>query len=194
MTAAFPLQWPEGWPRTKIPDRSLFDCTFGRSVKGIIRELGLMGVSDWNIVISTNVSLRLDGLPYAGQRDPADRGVAVYWTQKGEQKVIACDRWDRVKDNLRAIEKTIQAMRGIDRWGSTDIVDKAFSGFAALPKPGWRAVLGFSQGVDVSLEVLKLRFHALSIENHPDHGGDSARQAEINEAYKDALSEVGPEL
>ena len=187
--SSYPLQWPEGWPRTSSPERARFQCTFGKARDGIVRQLEMMGVGDWTVVISTNVSLRRDGLPYAGQREPEDRGVAVYWMDKGEQRVIACDRWERVKDNLRAIEKTIEAMRGIERWGSTDIVNKAFVGFTALPAPvtGWREVLGDC----LSSEDACRRWRELAFDAHPDRGGSNEAMATLNSALYEAQKELG---
>jgi hypothetical protein len=46
---------------------------------------------------------------------------------------FACDRWDSVADNVQAIRKTIEALRGIERWGTGDMVQRAFAGFVALP-------------------------------------------------------------
>lgn len=42
-------------------------------------------------------------------------GVAVYFTLKGQQFCFACDHWDEIKDNMQAIHKTIEALRGIER-------------------------------------------------------------------------------
>src|SRR3546814_19053229 len=65
---------------------------------------------------------------------------------------FACDRWDTVRDNVRAIGKTIEAIRGIERWGASDMMERAFSAFEALPAPGggvtlscW-SVLGIEPG------------------------------------------------
>jgi hypothetical protein len=151
-----------------------------------------MGVGDWNIVISSNVALRRDGLPYANQAEPNDVGIAVFWFQGGDQRVIACDHWDRTRDNLRAIEKTIEAMRGIDRWGSTDIMDRAFSGFAALPAPavGWRAVMNFPADLVVDGELLRSRYRKLAHEHHPDHGGLAEDMAALVDAYNQAKKEI----
>ena len=90
----------------------------------IIHEMKLFGGTD--LIISSNLKLRLDGLPYSNQRSPEDKGIAVYFTFKGEQKVIACDTFDLIGCNLWAVAKTIEAMRGIDRWGCSQIIDKAF--------------------------------------------------------------------
>ena len=98
------------------------------------------------VVISTNIPLRRDGLPYAGQAQPNDPGVAVYFTTNDRTTCLACDRWKTVAENIYAIAKTIEALRGIERWGSKDAVGAAFLGFAALPPSSWRKVLGAREG------------------------------------------------
>ena len=114
MTIAYPLQWPEGWSRQNEPGKAQFRCGFGQVINNIQYELEKMNVDISTIVFSTNLELRTNGLPHMGRGQPFDRGVAVYWMQGDKQKVIACDRWNTVKDNLRAVDKTLEALRGID--------------------------------------------------------------------------------
>jgi hypothetical protein len=61
---------------------------------------------------------------------------------------MAIDQYDRVEHNLAAIAATLDAMRAIKRHGGAEILDRAFTGFTALPAPmaggkPWRQVLGF---------------------------------------------------
>lgn len=93
MTEAFPLHWPPGRPRTDHPQRSRFDVTLARARDGLFHELFLLGVR--YPVLSTNLSLRRDGLPYARQSQPDDTGVAVYFEWNDRQMAFCCDRWDR---------------------------------------------------------------------------------------------------
>lgn len=132
MITAYPIYWPQDWPRTKRPQKSRFQCTFAAARDGIIKEIKLMGGK--NPIISTNIELKQNGLPYAGQKQPDDRGVAVYFTYNGNQVVLACDKWDKIESNLHAIRKTIDAMRGVERWGVSDMLSRAFAGFKALPE------------------------------------------------------------
>lgn len=195
MTQAFPLHWPDGWPRTKTPARSRFDVPFTMVRDGVLEEIARMGGR--YAVLSTNVKLRRDGLPYANQRTPEDPGVAVYFERNGKQMVFACDRWDRVKDNIRAIQKTIEAMRGIDRWGASDMLERAFSAFEALPAPhgpsirSWREVLGFPPGARPDREGIDIAYRSQAKSAHPDVGGSADAFAELQRARDEALRAIG---
>jgi hypothetical protein len=109
-------------------------------------------------------------LPYAIAREPNDRGAAVYFTLKGQQMCFACDRWDCVADNIQAIRKTIEALRGIERWGTGDMVQQAFNGFVALPAPpsAWK-VLGVKPGA--SWTEINEAYREKAKKAHSDVGG-----------------------
>lgn len=193
--AAFPLHWPEGWPRTKAPARSRFDVSFVEARDGLVAEIGRLGGR--YVVISMDIETRQDGLPYANQRAPRDTGVAVYFERKGKQMVFACDRWDSVKDNMRAVAKTIEAIRGIERWGASEMLERAFSAFQALPAPGakrsWKEVLGLATVPDVNIAkaTIENAYRTLARKHHPDAGGSDAAMAELNAARDEALRIVG---
>jgi hypothetical protein len=166
--------------------------SFARVRDELLGQLKLMGARD--VVLSANLRLRQDGLPLADQRQPADPGVAVYFTYKGKDVCFACDRWHKVEDNMQAIRHTIDALRGIARWGTGDMVDAAFSGFAQLPaarvahRPWWE-VLGVQQHWS-SLDVQE-RYRQLAKEHHPDRGGDPDRAVEVNGAWEEFKRERG---
>src|SRR3546814_9253748 len=112
---AYPLSWPLGRKRTPScqTTRSRFDTSFAQARSNLVQEIDRLGAR--RPILSTNVELRIDGLPYANRAEPSDRGVAVYFTHKGRDMAFACDRWDKVGDNIHAIAKTIEALRGIAR-------------------------------------------------------------------------------
>lgn len=192
MIEAFPLAWPHGWPRTKYPSRSRFEVSFTSARDGLMEQIRLLGGR--LPILSSDLELRRDGLPYANQREPADKGVAVYFEWKGQQRVFACDRWDLIKDNIRALEKTIEAIRGIERWGASDMLERAFSGFTALPAPGtkrsWREVLGFPAASTPDSVGIDLAYRSKAKTAHPDAGGSHDLMAELNEARAAALKEI----
>src|SRR4051812_44885444 len=109
MKQPYPLQWPAGWPRADVRHgrgtlsyQAKFDTAFTRDRDSVIRQLKKRGT---NIVITSNLPTRGDGLPYEGNYG-GDPGIAVYWVEKSTERVIACDRWKTPALNLRAIEMT----------------------------------------------------------------------------------------
>lgn len=194
MTAErYPLYWPDGQPRTPGHARrdSAFKCNFAKSRDDALRELRLLGARD--VIVSTNVPLRLDGLPYASMAEPNDPGVAVYFERRLQSAsvpfVIACDSYRKVRENLRAVGATVEALRSIQRHGATSMLEQAFKGFAALPPAGrvkpWWEVLGLTPNAQAGAIVNAHR--DLAMIHHPDRGGDSARMAEINAARDEGL-------
>lgn len=153
-----------------------------------------MGVPDWNVIISTNVELRLDGLPRS-DREPSDPGVAVYWKQKPNDPNMRCmaiDRYSRVADNLAAVAATLDAMRAIERHGGAEILNRAFLGFAALPEKAsqpWREVLGVTLAAP-TLQHVEDRFRSLIQVHHPDKGGDRETFEKIVQAREAARMEL----
>lgn len=213
MISAYPLTWPEGWKRTPGYSRKRASFSTGSrsymqdaprakalsvadGLERAINELRMLRIGRDDLVVSTNVRTRLDGYPRSDQAEPADPGVAVYWEEKNNvRRVIAIDRYDRVADNLAAIAATLEAMRAIDRHGGAEILDRAFTGFTALPNPAkarsWRDVLGYSSHENPTAADVKLRYRTLAQSRHPDRGGSEAKMSEINVALAQAEKEVG---
>lgn len=200
---SYPLSWPEGQPRTPSHRRreAQFRQELGRARDDLVRELRRLNARD--IVISTNVPTRRDGLPYADMREPSDPGVAVYFNRRRAAPigaewrpyVIACDSYRKVKWNLRAVGVTVESLRAIERHGSSAMMEQAFAGFAALP-PGasadepviepWWVVLGVHRAA--TPEEVRRAYVALARTHHPDVGGDVARMARINRAYAEGAA------
>ncbi len=191
---ASPLTWPDGWKRTRLPVTSQFaNHSISKATKFIIDELGRMGIRDWNVIISTDLRLRNDGLPYSSQREPDDKGAAVWWKDGKDQRVIALDKYNKISDNLYAIGKTIEAMRGIKRWGGSEILDRTFTGFTSLPSPdhvaarSWRDVLDY-YGDD--LQEANKAFKIARSKAHDDKGGNTDLFYKVNQAWAEAEKEL----
>lgn len=186
MIEAYPLCWPQGFQRTESPQKSRFSSSFTTTRNNIVKNIKLMGGT--LPIISSNIPLRRDGLPYSGMAQPNDRGVAVYFIWKKEQRVLACDRWNKVEDNLHAIELALEAMRGLDRWGVSQIMERAFQGFTALPPPeseqNWWEILGVSRNCSKlhAEEAYKTKIKSA----HPDMGGSTHAAAKLNQAIEQA--------
>ena len=100
---------------------------------------------------------------------------------------MAIDCYTKVADNLAAIAATLEAMRAIERPGGAEILDRAFTGFVALPAPEqpWQ-VLGVP--MHASMAEIETAYRRLAMQHHPDRGGDANAMARIN-AARDAMLE-----
>lgn len=186
MTERYPLSWPVGWPRTTRLKRepAKFAVSFARARDELLSELHRLGASA--VVISSNIPIKRDGLPYANYKEPQDPGVAVYFRYCQKSTVLACDRWLLVRDNLRAIGLHIAAMRGIERWG-VGSVEQAFMGYQSLPaahQQEWWQILKVPP--DAPLPTIKAAYRQLAIKYHPDAGGSSEKMATLNRAWEEA--------
>lgn len=187
-------------PRTKWPTTSDFGAhTITECVEEILRQLRLIRAQ--NILISSNLMLRQDGLPRGGQGQPYDKGVAVYFKLSKADRVVACDKWTRIEDNMWAIAKDIDATRGKLRWGASTL-DQAFAGYAALPAAGqssgesWWSVLGFAAGIMPSdkataAALINEAYRAKARTAHPDAGGSDFEMAKVNAARDEGLRVIG---
>lgn len=188
MIEAYPLCWPIGQKRTEVINTANFGkytlTEVCRQVQDEIRALRGTG-----IIISTNIPLRKDGLPFIDyqRRSITDKGVAVYFTYKNNQVALACDKWDSIEHNLRAIAKSVEAMRGLGRWGVSEILDRAFTGFKALPAPSTNCwtVLGIDETQD--RDTVTKAYKMLARKAHPDNGGTHDTMSALNQAYEKAL-------
>jgi hypothetical protein len=196
MVEAYPLQWPIGRPRLPAYQRkrSNFDTNRGRAIAGLLDEIRRLGGR--NIVISSNLATyekRGQQIPYANQ-SVTDPGFAVYFERKGRQQCFALDKYTSIDDNIHAIELTIAALRGIERWGGAEMMDAAFSGFQALPSPEMimampqrkprHVVLGVNP--EAPTEVRRALYRQLARRAHPDTGGTREAWDELQRAAQEA--------
>lgn len=218
----YPLSWPFGWKRTPAKERQRSDFSQSamkerrtweggqyvtKSVKGTVRvtmtaardrlvdQLERLGAQ--SALVSTNVELTAFGLPRGGRAEPPDPGVAVYFELGGKDRVLACDRWQTVAENVAAIAAHIDAIRRVDRYG-VGTLEQAFAGYDALPAPGadnrppWRKVLGITENAKVDETMVRVMYRLRASALHPDKPtGSHDAMAQLNEARDAALQEIG---
>jgi hypothetical protein len=215
----FPLVWPPLWRRTKPEDRSRFTAreaalatrrqwnatlqrydehmvpgtkpiTMPTARQRLSDQLDRLGAGD--VILSTNVELTAYGEPRGGRAEPTDPGAAVYFTLNDHDRVLACDRWNTVAQNIAAVASHIEAIRRIDRYG-VGTLEQAFAGYDALPppdagnRPAWRAVLGFPPLTPVTLDDVKVAFRSVARNADPN---DTERLRQLNLARDAALAEL----
>ena len=207
MAEAFPLHWPEGWPRT--PPSKQRDSrkrwgrgegnkrrawTFAEARDELFAELARYGAN--HIVLSTNFRLTQYGLPSKNFGVPDDQGVAVYFMFSGKQMVMAQDGHTRAEENLRALALVLKYLRGVEDLGGGTMMEKAFAGFEALPAPGkatrtWREVLGLPPSATPDREGIEICYRSKAKRAHPDAGGSVDQFNELQQARADGLKAMG---
>lgn len=180
---AYPLQWPKGWPKTEPGKResgSRFkNVTLAGALNGLQDEVRRLGGK--SMVLSSNYTL--------GNTNPKEPGVVAYFEYVGKQVGMPCDRWNRIEANVRAIALTIEAMRGMERWGAKHMITAMFSGFRALPErtseDPWE-ILGVDQ--DANEKEILDAYRAKAKKAHPDQGGSSEAFNRLTDAKDTALA------
>ncbi len=193
---AYPPSWPDAWKRTP-PEQIRRNWSFWRgplgkhrdSLESEVRKLG--GI---NLIISTNMPVRKDGGIVVGSREPGDAGVAAYFRYQDKPMCFACDQFETVRENIRAIALTIESIRAIERYGASDMMERAFRGFTALPEKSgewWRDVLGFAKDAKVSADDVEREFRRLAHVAHPDKGGNAETWNQLVLARENARKDLG---
>lgn len=203
MTKAYPLQWPQDWPRTPTNEQQSgaqfkqqdhhtgrrelppLDYAYGQ----LCDELRRLGAT--NVVVSSNFRVDDYGLIEGRVRD---QGIAVYF-QRGERAMaMACDRYTTASANLRSLALAIDAMRQLERHGGEAMSDRAFSGFLAITGPSWhkpwREVFGLKADWSGSAKDLTDLYRIKARARHPDMGGSDALMAELNVALEEGKREL----
>jgi len=206
----YPLNWPPSWRRT-APDQRTHarfnsanarnkgfgeiaygraDVTIHGALERIEYEMRMMKIVPADVVVTTNNALRRDGSQHTRPPPLTDPGVAVYWKHKGKhERCMAIDRYDSIAGNLAAVAASLYALRAVERHGGAEIMDRAFTGFAALAAPEqWFQVLGVSANADAN--EIDQAWRRLARDHHPDRAnGNDELMGRINRARDQAMEQ-----
>lgn len=172
----YPLCWPAERPRAP-KERREPDRYQAKSVIGAVTLLDVE-IKRWRAperparIIAHE--LTSDPAP-RGREDPSDPGAALWFTLGGKEitgraglMVLACDKFRRLAQNIRAIGLTMERLRLVDEIGAYSLV-AAVEGARALPPPaGWGAPGGrhwreeLQVMTNASLAVAEAAYRALA--------------------------------
>ena len=194
MYQSYPLQWPTGYKKTPWYNRrkSKFKQTMEAAQNFLRSEVARIGGS--NLVISTNVPTRLDGGLYADwmKKKVDDPGVAIYFKRKSKEISLCCDTYQTVWENIYALGKGIEALRSLERHDISEFLDRAFTGFTALPASVpiihvdiWE-ILGLTSK-PASVDQVYQAYKSQAKKKHPDAGGSTQAFQELQDCYQKAL-------
>lgn len=194
MAETFPLDWPLGYKKTQFRRKSKFKQAAPDSIQ-LLLNAELRKLSAKKIIISSNIPVRRDGGIYADYlcKKMAEPGIAIYFVHKEQNVVICCDQYEYPWENMYALAKGIEALRGMDRWGVSEFMERAFTGFKALPESvepnvAWNDVLGINLSSGES--EIKSAYRKLAQIHHPDSGGTAAMFDRITKAYQQGIASL----
>lgn len=186
-----PLQWPVGQLRTQKRRKAPFGAKMSTIVNELDRTVHKLGITD--IRITTNRRVRIDGqLSMANADNAADPAIAVYFKRKGQDVCIAFDKFNDIWGNLRAVGLYLEYMARLETYDMTEIADKAFTGFTALPvgtivtDEPWYIILGVES--NATKEEIRDAYREKIKRHHPDVGGSVEQFKKIRDAYERSLS------
>lgn len=183
MSAAYPLQWPKNWPKTEPvrKENGKFKQSLAGALSNLKTECARLGGK--NLVLSSNYTL--------GNERPAESGVVAYFQLDNQPIAIPCDRWRLVEHNVQAIALTIEAMRGMERWGAKHMITAMFTGFKALPQKASgispHLTLGLEEGKQYTEQEITDAYKRKAKTEHPDAGGSDERWRVLREAHDLAM-------
>lgn len=100
----YPLCWPDGRPRAKSRKNSAFRVQFKTAIDDLAKEVRQLGKP-------ASVTCDAGGLIPIESPDP---GVAVWIIVNGSLRCICCDEYSTLRENVRAVGLTLEALRAVD--------------------------------------------------------------------------------
>lgn len=198
------IEWPAGWDRTPARRRRKkrsFDTGLRDTIDELEHELETgLDVDDWRLDTAAQHQERNPKYPYA-DASPDDPGAVVRWSKDGEQFAVACDRWSRLRDNVREILKYLADKRrmsnrpvqtGRDEFSNARLPPGDEEGGVAIAVPAEtdpHDVLGVDP--DASDDDVKAAFRKKVKEAHPDGDGNGEYSVDELGTARDALLDRG---
>ncbi|QLF84127.1 DnaJ-like chaperone [Gordonia phage Jambalaya] len=202
----------ERWPRklTVNRERSPFSAPWKATLELLERELSHLSADPRRLVAPSVLQIamreqdfRLDGLPRANAR-PEHPGVILSVESHARGSLsFPCDKYLTWQDNLRAIALSLEALRKVDRYGTTPNAEQ-YTGWAQLPSASTVSAsltveeaeatlrrLAGDMDDSLSLGTLAQVYRRARAVAHPDRHHDDRRFWDAVEASADVLRAAG---
>lgn len=174
-----------------------FDSTWPKTLTLLEREVVALAGKD--LVIGVDIAeqdLRLDGTLRAKAR-AASPAVEVAFTSKHGPMLYRCDRYRSRyynqgpdwQQNVRAIAKTLEALRAVDRYGAADSGEqyrgyRQIAATASVSAKSARERLAEIAGDDPNVVASDVLISHARRTAHPDRGGSAELWHEVDELVR----------
>jgi len=190
------LDWPPQFDRTAPEDRSRnnkYDVTLARAFADLETELERIGVDDYDYEFDAQQRKR-DKRPYA-RANPDDPGFVLRWSMDGHPYAVACDRYTKLRDNVRTVGLYLHEKRKMEgrpvETGESEFANARLPPGEAMPPGGvcrpHHEVLGVDP--DASEREIRSAYREKLKDAHPDQGGSEREFKAVKEAKKELLGD-----
>ncbi|GAB3669578.1 J domain-containing protein [Halopiger thermotolerans] len=200
------LDWPADFGRTDPDDRSPnnnFDVTLSKAFSDLETQLDRLDVEEFRYSFDAR-QRKKDKRPYS-RANPDDPGFVLRWTMDGNDYAVACDRYSRLRDNVRAVGLYLKEKRKMENRPVT--TGQSEFATARLPPADGEAIAAppvqsddvldedphevLDVAPDAPDEIVKAAFRAQvkDLEGHPDTGGSSRRFQKLKRARDELLED-----
>ena len=181
------FMWPLIWPNDALitPASSQIHAPHftrkgtGSGTRPRAKELlaSLYGMGAEDIMVTVSASIGAGGFPLEGQNKDDASGVAAYFTHESRYHVIHCDKYVTLRENMRALTITINAIKTVIKHGNVNTARKILIGFARFKATqdkrsgrctvppliggsnGWVAKPMYNTGVTTTLGIMPSEHH-----------------------------------
>jgi hypothetical protein len=194
------LDWPPNFERTPERERTRnnsYDVSLSKAFTDLETELDRLGVDAHRYGFDARQRKR-DQRPYS-RANPDDPSFVLRWKMGGDQYAVACDRYSRLRDNVRTVGLYLHEKRKME--GRPVATGESEFANARLP-PGdeSREAVVVADGAakpphevldvaeDAPEDVVRAVARRLAANAHPDQGGDVEQYKRIQNAKEMMLS------
>ena len=197
------LDWPAGFERTRPFEQSpnnRYELSLSEAFDELEKELDRLGVvidSDGQTGYRYSFDAqqrKTDQRPYS-RASPDDPGFVLRWTMDGHDYAVACDRYTRLRDNVRTVGLYVREKRKMEQ-RPVETGESEFANARLPPGDGEtdvvvareppHAVLDVARDADPA--VVKAAARQLKKKHHPDAGGDEERFKRVVDAEQALLT------
>ncbi|TYL37601.1 molecular chaperone DnaJ [Natronococcus pandeyae] len=190
------LEWPPEFDRTPTGNRARnnnFDVSLSKAFDDLEAELSRLDVDEFRYSFDAR-KRKKDQRPYA-RANPDDPGFVLRWSMDGEQYAVACDRFSRLRDNVRTVGLYVREKRKMEQ--RPVVTGESEFANARLPPADEEPIAAeippheiLDVAPNASESETRRAFRDKIKDAHPDNGGSTAEFRRIKDA-KEAMTADG---
>lgn len=191
------LEWPTGFERTPTDGQTRnrnFDVSLSQAFDDLEAELSRLEVDSFRYSFDAN-QRKSDQRPYS-RANPDSPAFVLRWSMSGEQYAVACDRFSRLRDNVRTVGLYVREKRKMEQ--RPVVTGESEFANARLPPADDEPITAdvpphkiLDVDPNASASEVRCAFREQVKDAHPDNGGSAAEFQRLTDAKEALTTEDG---